>query len=78
MNEMNGKQLIRPRKEFYRWLVMRFGLKNAARTFTGLKNEVLKPCLSKFVNVYLDDILIFSKTKEEHLMDIRKVLESQR
>ena len=34
MKEMNGKQLIRPRKEFYQWLVMAFGLKNGPRTFT--------------------------------------------
>ena len=57
---------------------MPFGLTNAPRNLMRLMNEVLEEFLDKFFIVYLDDILIFSKTLEEHLIHIRKVFDKLR
>ena len=57
---------------------MPFGLINAPSTFMHLMNEVLKKFLGKFVIVYLDDIFIFSKSLDEHLLHIHSVLERLR
>ncbi|OQD73316.1 hypothetical protein PENANT_c212G08917, partial [Penicillium antarcticum] len=58
----------------YEWLAMPFGLCNAPATFQGIMNETLRPLLGKNVVVYLDDILVYSETIEEHYQHLENVL----
>ena len=55
---------------------MPFGLCNAPGSFQGYINDVIRECLDKFAVAYLDDILIYSNTLEEHIEHVRLVLEN--
>ncbi|GJR87130.1 retrotransposon protein, putative, ty3-gypsy subclass [Tanacetum coccineum] len=59
----------------YEFQVMPFGLTNAPAMFIDLMNRVCRAYLDKFVTVFIDDILIYSKTKEEHDAHLRLILE---
>lgn len=50
----------------YEFVVVPFGITNAPTTFICLTNTVIKPYSNKFVLVFVDDMLVYSKTKEEH------------
>jgi len=70
------KTAFKAKEGLFKWLFMPFRLMNAPATFMRLMDDILWPFTNSFVVVYLDDILIFNESWEEHLHHIRQVLQT--
>ena len=68
------KGTFRTKYSSYDSLVMNFGMTNTPSTFVTMMNDIFREDLGKHVVVYLDDIIVYSKTEDQHIQDLRKTL----
>ena len=69
------KTAFRTHYEHYEYTVMSFRLTNAPAVFMDYMNRIFRPYLDKFVVVFIDDILVYSKTERDHAKHLRLVLQ---
>jgi hypothetical protein len=62
----------------YEWIIMTFELKNAGATYQRAMNYIFHELIGKIVEIYIDDVVVKSKSYKEHLADLRKTLECTR
>jgi hypothetical protein len=62
----------------YEWIVMTFGLKNVGATYQRAMNYIFHELIGKIVEIYIDDVVVKSKSYKEHLADLRRTLECTR
>ena len=70
-----SKTAFNSRYEHFEFAVMPFGLRNAPATFMDFMHRVFKAYLNQFIVVFIDDILVYSKTREEHDQHLRIILQ---
>ena len=73
-----SKTAFRTRYGHFEFLLMLFGLTNAPTTFMDLMNRVFKPYLDQFVVIFIDDILVYSRSRGEHERHLSFVLQTLR
>jgi hypothetical protein len=70
------KTIFKTKHGLFEWLVMPFGLCNAPTAFMCVMNDVFRPFLDDFMIVYLEDILIFRRNRDQHVRNVKQVLDT--